>query len=203
VSSQAAPDSDTRLRILEAAWRLLEDGRGHGARMSDIAAAAGVSRQALYLHFASRAELLVATTRHVDLVNAVDAQLAHARAQTVGAQRVDAFVAFWGAYLPQIYSVVKAILLVRDTDSDAASAWADRMVVLRAGCHAAVLALKHDGTLAPGWSVDTATDVFWTLLSVRQWEHLTIDCGWTTQQYVQRMQTLVRRALVSLSSDAA
>jgi AcrR family transcriptional regulator len=192
-AGQAA--SDTRLRILEATWRLLEDSRGLGARMSDIAAAAGVSRQALYLHFASRAELLVATTRHVDEVHGVQERLAQSRAQVGGVQRLDAYVAFWGDYLPRIHGVVRAILLVRDTDSDAATAWDDRMRAHRAGCRAAVEALRRDGLLAPLWTLDTATDVLWALLSVRQWELLTIDCGWSQTQYVQRTQALARHAL--------
>jgi hypothetical protein len=34
------------------------------------------------------------------------------------------------------------------------------------------------------------------LLSVRNWELLTIDCGWTEGQYVDRMQLLARKALL-------
>ena len=55
---------DTRTRALKAAWKLLEEG-GSSVRMADIAKAAGISRQAVYLHFPTRAELLVAVTRHL------------------------------------------------------------------------------------------------------------------------------------------
>jgi AcrR family transcriptional regulator len=34
--------------------------------MSDIAKAAGLSRQAVYLHFPNRAELLISATKHLD-----------------------------------------------------------------------------------------------------------------------------------------
>ena len=40
---------ETRTRILKACWTLLEQGPDAPARMSDIARAAGVSRQAVYL----------------------------------------------------------------------------------------------------------------------------------------------------------
>jgi AcrR family transcriptional regulator len=66
---------ETRTRILDAAWKLLETGQGSGVRMSDIAKTAGISRQAVYLHFPTRAELLIATTRHLDVVKDVDARL--------------------------------------------------------------------------------------------------------------------------------
>ena len=53
---------ETRSRILDATVNMLEEHGGVGVRMGDIAKAAGISRQAVYLHFASRAELLVAAT---------------------------------------------------------------------------------------------------------------------------------------------
>ena len=67
---------DTRERILNAAWKLLEADKAASVRMGDIAKEAGISRQALYLHFSTRAELLVATARYLDDVKNVDQRLA-------------------------------------------------------------------------------------------------------------------------------
>ncbi len=36
----------------------------------------------------------------------------------------------------------------------------------------------------------------WTMSSIRNWEQLTIECGWSISQYVGRMQKLLKRALV-------
>ena len=54
----------TPARILDAALALLREGGP--VRMSDIAKAAGVSRQAVYLHFPTRAQLLIAAARRLD-----------------------------------------------------------------------------------------------------------------------------------------
>ena len=54
---------NTKTHILEVTWSLLES-ENKAIRMANIAKIAGVSRQALYPHFPSQAELLVATTRH-------------------------------------------------------------------------------------------------------------------------------------------
>jgi AcrR family transcriptional regulator len=55
--------AQTRERLLSAAADAFA-GRGYdGTRVSDIAAAAGVSNGALYAHFGSKAELLVAALR--------------------------------------------------------------------------------------------------------------------------------------------
>lgn len=186
----------TRTRILEAAWRLLEAGQAEGVRMADIAREAGISRQAVYLHFPTRAELLVATTRYLDEVKDVDKRLAASRSATTGVERLSAFIEAWGNYIPEIYGMAKALLAMENTDEEAAAAWSDRMQAVRQGCEAAVRALARDSTLTPDRSVEEATDLLWTLLSVRNWEQLVQDCGWSQGQYLETMQELARRSLV-------
>ena len=75
----SSDNSKTRTRILQAALKLLEASQGQGVRMADIAKQAGVSRQAVYLHFSTRAELLIATTLYLDEVKGSDARLAASR----------------------------------------------------------------------------------------------------------------------------
>jgi AcrR family transcriptional regulator len=53
----------TRQRLLSAAAEVFAERGYDGTRVADIAAAAGVSNGALYAHFASKAELLVAALR--------------------------------------------------------------------------------------------------------------------------------------------
>ena len=187
---------ETRTRILEATVRMLEKHGGRGVRMGDIAQAAGISRQAVYLHFASRTELLVAATRYLDEILDVDRRLAPSRAATSGVERLALYIECWGHYIPEIYGVAKALLLAQDTDEAAAAAWKDRMLAMRDGCRAAIDALHSDGTLASGWSPQIATDALWTMLLVPNWENLTVECGWSTQEYVRRMQIVARKTFV-------
>ncbi len=187
---------ETRTRILDATVRMLEKHAGRGVRMGDIAKAAGISRQAVYLHFASRAELLVAATRYLDDVLDVDARLAPSRAAKSGVERLALYIECWGHYIPEIYGVAKALLLAQDTDEAAAAAWRDRMLAMRDGCRAAIDALHSDGTLASEWTPKIATDALWTMLLVPNWENLTVECGWSTQQYVRWMKTVADRSFV-------
>src|SRR5262249_37601845 len=94
------PPTDTRARILAATWRLMEQRHGQGVRMEDVARAACVSRQAVYLHFASRAELLVATVRYVDETLRLSERLEEVCSAPRGADALEAYVAFWGHYVP-------------------------------------------------------------------------------------------------------
>ncbi|MEX0309916.1 MAG: TetR/AcrR family transcriptional regulator, partial [Tateyamaria sp.] len=175
---------DTPTKILQAALALLEMPGAKLPTMSDIARATGISRQAVYLHFPSRTDLLVAATRFQDRQNNVDAALAPSRGARSGAERLDAFVTAWGNYIPKIYGVARAIMAVTDTDAEAAAAWNTRMQDMREGCAAAVHALADDGTLPPDTDVEQATDLLWTLLSVRNWENLTQTCGWSQECYL-------------------
>src|SRR5579863_7319400 len=55
--------AETRARLLRAAADVFAARGYDGTRVADIAAAAGVSNSALYAHFGSKAELLVASLR--------------------------------------------------------------------------------------------------------------------------------------------
>ena len=192
----SSEQTDTRTRILEATVQTLEESGGHGVRMGDIAQETGISRQAVYLHFASRTDLLVAATRYLDEVLDVDNRLAPSRAATTGVERLRLYIECWGNYIPEIYGVAKALMMARDTDEAAAAAWQDRMLAMRDGCRAAIDALAADGRLAEGWTRPKATDALWTLLLVPTWENLTIECGWSTKKYVNFMSDLGRRMFV-------
>ncbi len=189
----------TQTRILLATVRMLEEHGGRGVRVGDIAKAAGISRQAVYLHFVSRAELLVAATKYLDEVLEVDRRLAPSRAAKSGVERLALYIEAWGNYIPEIYGVAKALLLAQDTDEAAAAAWKDRMMAMRDGCRAAIEALHSDGNLAPEWTPKRATDALWTMLLIPNWENLTGECGWSTRQYVRWMKTMAKRTFIDES----
>ena len=187
---------ETRTRILEATIRLLEQAGGHGTRMGDIAKAAGISRQAVYLHFTSRTELLIAATLYRDELLDVEARLAPSRAAETGVERLRLYIEFWGNFIPEIYGVGKALMVAQDSDKAAAAAWRDRMIAMKDGCRAAIDALHADGTLARGWTRPKAVEALRTMLLVPNWESLTLECGWSTKEYVRWMQFLAHRAFV-------
>jgi len=188
---------NTRNRILKAALNLLEASQGQGVRMTDIAKRAGITRQALYLHFGTRAELLNATTHYLDEIMGSEERLVPSRTAQSGIERLDAFIEAWGAYIPEIYGIAKALLAMKDTDEAAAEAWDQRMQDMREGCEAAIKALHGDNMLSADHSPKQATDILWTMLSVRNWEQLTIECGWPQKKYVKTLKLLARQVFVA------
>src|SRR5215217_522645 len=130
----------------------MEERNGQGVRMRDVAEAAGISRQAVYPHFSSRAELMVATARYGDEVRGLDERLRRYRAATSGVERLEAFVEFWGNYIPEIYGIARALLAARETDEAVAAAWDDRMGVVHAACRNTAEPIRHAGRTAPSSS---------------------------------------------------
>lgn len=193
----SSPITDTRTRILDSAWKALEEGPGASVRMADIARRAGISRQALYLHFPARAELLIATTRYIDEIKQIDTRLAASRNAETGLERLDAYIEAWGNYIPEIHGVARALLAMQDSDAAAKLAWDDRMGAVREGCAAAIRALQDDGVLSGAYTLDQATDILWALLSVRQWELLRETCGWSQAEYIALTKTVAQRSLLA------
>lgn len=187
---------ETRERILLATWKLMEQGRGQGVRLEDVAHEAQVSRQAVYLHFHSRSDLLIATARYLDERLELPRRIQQACEAGNGVLGIEAYVAFWAAYIPEIYGLGKALLVARETDEAAAAAWADRMQALYEGCKSVVQTLARQGKLDPAWTIEAAADFFWAVLSVPTWEDLTIERGWPQDQYRERMQWVIKRALL-------
>jgi AcrR family transcriptional regulator len=128
----------------------MEERNGQGVRMSDVAGAAGVSRQAVYDHFGSRADLMVATVRHGDEALGLDERLRRYRAATGGTERLGAFVEFWGNYVPEIHGIAMALLAARETDEAVAAAWDDRMGVVYEACPTSQSGSIETGRWPPG-----------------------------------------------------
>jgi AcrR family transcriptional regulator len=189
-------EPSTRRRILDAARRSLEAHAWAGLRLEDVARAAGVSRQSIYLHFGSRPALLLALVEHVDEVEGLAALVAHVRAAADGIEALDRLVALNARYEPRIRAVVVAHDAARHQDADLEAAWQDRMRRRRALCRYVVQRLEADGALAPGLPADEATDVLWALLSSRVHEDLVHARRWSRRRYEARMRAVLRSTVV-------
>lgn len=186
----------TEIKILESTIELMQASRGRGVGIDEIARAAGISRQAVYLHFRSRADLLIAAVRYIDEQNQLDQRLLGFRQASGGIKTLLAYVDFWGNYIPVIYGPAKALLQARETDQAAAAAWDDRMAALREGCLCVVDCLQRENLLAKGWEREKAIDMMFSVLSVGVWENLTLDRGWSQEQYIELMKQMLLSAFV-------
>ncbi len=186
----------TKDRILTTTLALLESGRVTDVRMADIARAAGITRQALYLYFPTRADLLVATTLYVDEINNIESRLLASRTANSGIERLELFIEAWGNYIPMIHGISRALIAVYDSDQGAAEAWDGRMAAVKDGCAAAVKMLKADGMLTTEFTRIEAAEILLGLLSVENWERWTVTCGWSQSRYLKLTTRVARKVLV-------
>jgi AcrR family transcriptional regulator len=196
------PSTGTRETILEAAWRLLESD-GAAVRLEQVAAAAGVSRQAVYIHFQSRNKLLLALMAHISESQRMPERLRQAMAASSAEAALDSLVEVQTDHNARIAAAAAALDSARRTDPAAAEAWNDRMKVRRQGARKFVERLAAEGRLRRGLAVEEATDIVWALLSVRLWEDLIVGGGWPRKRFLRRMQQLVRRAVVAPRRERA
>ncbi|MCB9503947.1 MAG: TetR/AcrR family transcriptional regulator [Deferribacteres bacterium] len=196
----SSKNKDTRTRILEVTWHLMEQQRGQGVRLADVAAAAGVSRQAVYLHFGSRTELMIATTAYVDEVKGLNDRLQQLQNITSAHELLEKSITIWGNYIPEIYGLAKAMLSTRETDEAIAAAWDKQMDCLRNACQDIIDAFIREEILTPEWTRSKAIEMLWTALSIQNWEQLTIECGWSTSQYIEWMKTFLKHAFTKLEN---
>lgn len=188
-------DPDTRTRILAAAWELVAD-QGSGLTLGDVAQRAGVSRQAVYLHFGDRSGLLVALVRHMDDVLELGEALAHVRAAGTSAEllerTMDLNTRFWAAVEP-----VALVLQAAQHDDDAvATAWRDRMQNRQAVFRALVGQVAERGDLAAGWTIEDAAGLLYAVAHFDTWRELTHHLDWTDDHYVAAMEQLLRNAFL-------
>ena len=174
----------------------MEDQRGQNVHMSDIAKAVGISRQAVYLHFPTRTDLIVATVQYVDEVKGLNARMAQLETISSALDLLDEAIEVWGNYIPEIYGLAKVMLKARDTDEAMAAGWENSMGCLRDACQAIVATLESEDLLAAEWSSTEAVDFLWMLMSVTNWEQLTVECGWAQSEYITWMKHTSKRMFI-------
>jgi AcrR family transcriptional regulator len=189
------PDPATRVRLLDAAWQEADDHGIERLTLAGVGARAGVSRQAVYLHFGNRATLLVEMAARHDRTSGFTRQLAATREQAP-VEGFRSMLDAWFDYLPTILRIGVALEAAQLTGGDGADAYRDRMNDWWSGIRIAVQRLADAGELSRRWDTDTATDWVWASVHPTTFHHLVTERGWTPTDTSQRIiESLVRDLL--------
>lgn len=192
-------DPGTRRRILEATRTEVAE-RGAAMSLSDVAARAGVSRQAVYLHFGDRTQLLIALLRHMDETLDLGPSLEHVHEAGTGGEVVGRTMRLHSSFSAQIDAVAQVMEAGQYRDEALRTAWRDRMR-FRRRTHAAIVQRLADlGELDPEWDIAVAADLFYALTLPAVWREVTRELGWTQKKYVQQFSVFLERALLTASA---
>jgi len=182
----------TRAALLAATRALLEQQGTEPLTMAAVAEQAGVSRRAVYLHFASRAELLTELFGYVSQQEGLASSLEPVWQAPDAAAALDQWARHLARFHPRILAVARAIQRVRRVDPDAAQHWELVMADQQACCHRLAAWLAGEQRLAPPWTVQTAADMLWALMSFDLLEELLVDRGWSPRRYRTHLAALFR-----------
>lgn len=184
----------TRESLLETAWSLLRRDPSD-ASMARIAAEAGVSRQAVYLHFRTRAGLLLALVRWIDERERIAERFQQAAQLPSPAAVLTEHMRVWLDYLPRLHPVPR--FLSRAVHDPAASAaWNDRMTELEKVYRRPLRALHAAGALRKELTAEQALALVRAIVSVDAWDYLVNQRGWRQEQAVASIICAVQGAVL-------
>jgi len=188
---QNARSRRSRAALLDATRELISEGGFDALTMAAVADRAGVSRRAVYLHFATRAELVTALFGRLGETEDIGASLQ----RVWDSPDAVAAVAEWGRHLarthPKILPVMLAAERARHVDPDAADLW-------QAGQHRWLLGarkladwLAREERLAQPWTPATAADMIWSLMSPDLLNRLLRERRWPPRRIGDHLAALL------------
>jgi AcrR family transcriptional regulator len=168
----------TREQLVRATWTLLTERGTADFTLAEVGRRAGVSRQAVYLYFSNRAELLVAAARDTDHRSGFVARVAASRSLPPD-QAFETILRLWFGHLRKILPVARALEAAVIVGDDGAIAFRDRMHDWHETLRISIAALADAGYLPARWTVARATDWAWTQTHPATYDHLVTECGWS------------------------
>ncbi len=196
MSSAGRPD--TRTAILESARVLFEEQGYFGAALEAVGKLAGVSRQAIYLHFASKADLLTELHLHIYETDVVPALERHPIwTAPTALEALDATIAVDAEVASKIWRIHEALVVARrhhpEVDETLRPREEERyQELVRLGRW-----LKKEGELPPRTSAGTFADMLWGLGSLGTFQNLVIERGWSIDRWTRWVRNTIRAQLIA------
>jgi TetR/AcrR family transcriptional regulator, regulator of autoinduction and epiphytic fitness len=179
----------TRRAVLDAAADLFVDPGYAATPLTAVAAHAGVAVQTVYKIFGTKKALLSAL---VDVTIAGDDEpvavpdrqfVAEVDALADVRAKLDRFATHLVETHERQAAVMLALAGAATADPDAAAIWRRNLDDRRTGMRMFAGALAATGRLRPEHTVDTAADVLWLAMDVRNYDWLVRERGWTADGF--------------------
>jgi AcrR family transcriptional regulator len=151
--------------------------------MSEIAAEARVSRQALYLHFRDRTSLFLDVSRMADTLARTPSRQRKIDEAPTAREALRETIALQAWLKPRLQGIATALDALRRTDPAAQAAWKEREQARLHRCEQVVRRLHAEGDLTSAFDIRTAAQCLWAFTSQRVWDDLVVDQGWSTGRY--------------------
>ena len=176
--------SQTRTQILEAARGMFEELGYYGAGLGAVAKKAGVSRQAIYLHFPSKVDLLAALHLHIFETDVVPVVERHPITDDMTARdALDASIAADVEVIASVWRIHEALTVARRQHPEVEKTLRPREDQRYGELLSLGRRLKREGELPRNIRAGTVADMLWGLVSVGTYTGLVNERGWSLGRY--------------------
>ncbi len=182
----------TRAALLASAGAILDERGFDALTMTAVADQAGVTRRAVYMHFGTRAALIGALFDDQGDVDGLSESLRRAWEGPDALGALNEWAAHLARYHPQLLAIDRAVERIRHHDADAAAHRERRVRVKLRNARRVIRRLSDDGRLASPWTVETGTDMLFSLTCSEVIEALIIDRGWSQQGVADHLALMLR-----------
>jgi AcrR family transcriptional regulator len=186
----------TRSAILAATRSLLEEHGLEALTMGELAQRVGISRRGLYLHFASRTELVTALFDYVAGEEGLHTSLRRVWDAPDSVAALGEWAAHLARYHPRVLAVDQAVRRVHRRDADAARHAERTAAAQLANCRRLAEWLADEDRLAPPWATATAADMLRALVSSDMVEALLRERLWSADEFGARLALMLHRTFV-------
>lgn len=187
----------TRDALLSAARAILEQAGFEALTMTAVADRAHVSRQAAYLHFASRTDLVGALFDYLADAEGLSESTRAVTDAKDGVTALDRWAAHLANYHPRLLAVDRALQQVWRHDPDAAIHRQRVCAAKLANCKRLARQLAERGELAAPWTITSATDMLYALISSDMIESLLVDRRWSQSRLAEHLSVLFRSTFLA------
>jgi AcrR family transcriptional regulator len=191
MSSGGRPE--TRIQILDAARAVFEEFGYYDAGLGAVAKMAGVSRQAIYLHFESKAELLTALHLHIFATDVLPALERHPITDAASAlEALDAMIAVDVDVVSKVWRIHEALQMARRQHPEVEATLRPREEDRYRGLLELGRRLKREGALPADIQAGMFADMLWGLTGVGTYRSLVLERGWSLEQYRRWVRNTIR-----------
>ena len=185
-----------------AALEAFETRGYHEVGLEQIGKAAGLSRQSVYVHFGSKAQLVTDLVAWVEERERLGDLLSGVFEATTGREALLRLIDVHAVFEKKIERMAIVIDHGRGTAPELQDLYADRMGRRYQGMRAILAWVKSDGDLASGWTIDTATALVWTLTAPPTFRLLTTEQGWTPKKWATQTKKVISSTLLQADPNA-
>ncbi|GAA3221733.1 TetR/AcrR family transcriptional regulator [Dactylosporangium siamense] len=192
----------TRRRIIAAATEQFI-AHGYGAALLDqVAEQSGVAIQTVYFHFKNKRTLLkealdVAAVGDDEPVPLLERPwLAEIRQEPDARRVIQLWIANGRTIIQRVAPLMRVVRGATGTDPELAAQWDTSQQQTRTAYAMLVQLIADRGALDPALTVDQARDVAFVLANVETYLQFADACGWTLDQWQDRVTGLLTAALL-------